>query len=39
MQQCYLEISQIINKNYDEDDQLIIACPTSEQISLWMTIV
>lgn len=38
MQQCYMEMSQIVTKNYDEEDQQIIACPTSEQISLWMTV-
>lgn len=38
MQQVYLEMSQIVSKNYVEDDQLIIACPTPEQISLWMTV-
>lgn len=38
MQQVYMEISQIVSKNYSEEEQLIIACPTPEQISLWMTI-
>lgn len=38
MQQTYLDISQIIAKNYNEEEQLIIACPTSEQISLWLTL-
>ncbi len=38
MQQSYLEMSQIVAKNYSEEDQQIIACPTSEQISLWMTV-
>lgn len=33
-----MEMSQIVTKNYDEEDQQIIACPTSEQISLWMTV-
>lgn len=37
MQQTYLEISQIVAKNYTDEEQLIIACPTSEQISLWLT--
>ncbi|CAF0746344.1 unnamed protein product [Brachionus calyciflorus] len=39
MQQVYLDMSQIVQKNYNQEDQLIIACPTPEQISLWMTIV
>jgi hypothetical protein len=39
MQQMYHEIAQIVAKNYNEEEQLIIACPTNEQISLWMTIV
>ena len=38
MQQVYFEITQIVTKNYEEEDQLIIACPSAEQISLWMTI-
>jgi len=38
MQQTYLEMAHIVSKNYDEEDQQIIACPTSEQISLWMTV-
>ena len=38
MQQTYLEMSQIVSKHYSEEDQLIIACPTVEQISLWMTV-
>jgi hypothetical protein len=38
MQQVYMEISNIVVKNFDEEEQLIIACPTSEQISLWMTV-
>lgn len=38
MQQVYVELTQLVSKNYDEEDQLIIACPTSEQISLWMTV-
>lgn len=38
MQQTYVEISQIVVKNYTEEEQLIIACPTPEQISLWMTV-
>lgn len=38
MQQTYLDMNQIVSKNYSEEDQQIIACPTSEQISLWMTV-
>lgn len=38
MQQVYVELSKLVSQNYDEEDQLIIACPTSEQISLWMTV-
>ena len=38
MQQIYMDMTQIVVKNYDNEDQLIIACPTAEQISLWMTI-
>lgn len=38
MQQVYYEIAQIVSKNYGEEDQLIIACPSAEQISLWMTV-
>lgn len=38
MQQTYQEIALIIVKNYTEEEQLIVACPTNEQISLWMTI-
>ncbi len=38
MQQVYVDLSQIVVKNYDVEDQQIIACPTSEQISLWMTV-
>lgn len=39
LQQLYMEMSQIIKLNYNDEEQLIIACPTPEQISLWMTIV
>ena len=38
MQQVYLDLAQLVSKNYDEEDQLIIACPAMEQISLWMTV-
>lgn len=38
LQQAYLEMAQIVTKNYTEEEQLIIACPTAEQISLWMTV-
>ena len=38
MQQVYMDIALIVSKNYSEDEQIIIACPTPEQISLWMTI-
>lgn len=38
MQQTYMDLSHIITNNYDEEDQIIIACPSSEQISLWMTV-
>ncbi|RMZ93247.1 conserved oligomeric Golgi complex subunit 3-like [Brachionus plicatilis] len=39
LQQLYIEMSQIIKSNYSDEEQLIIACPAPEQISLWMTIV
>jgi len=38
MQQVYLEIADIVAKNYTDEEKQIIACPTSEQISLWMTL-
>jgi hypothetical protein len=38
MQQTYIEIAQIVGKNFSEEEQLIIACPTPEQISLWLTV-
>ncbi len=38
MQQVYMDLCQIVVKNFNVEDQQIIACPTSEQISLWMTV-
>ncbi len=38
MQQVYMDLCQIVVKNYNVDDKQIIAYPTSEQISLWMTV-
>ena len=38
MQQTYMDMNQIVAKNYNEEDQQIVACPTPEQISLWMTV-
>ena len=38
MQLVYADLSQIVKKNYDQEDELIIACPTPEQISMWMTV-
>lgn len=38
MQQTYMDLTQIVRKNYNEEDQIIIACPAAEQISLWMTV-
>jgi hypothetical protein len=38
MQQVYMDMAHIVSKNYTEEEQIIIACPTPEQISLWMTV-
>ncbi len=38
IQQTYVDLNQIVKNSYNEEDQIIIACPTSEQISLWMTV-
>ena len=38
LQQLYSDMLQIIKLNYSDEEQLIIACPTPEQIGLWMTI-
>jgi hypothetical protein len=37
MQQVYMDMAFVVSKHYTEEEQIIIACPTPEQISLWMT--
>ncbi|XP_025080058.1 conserved oligomeric Golgi complex subunit 3-like isoform X2 [Pomacea canaliculata] len=36
VQQCFGKLSQLLLEHYTEEDRLIVACPTAEQISLLL---